>query len=150
MIRSIKKFLKEQPYFLFVVAALVLLVFTFLLDEGLVDIHIYDAMFLLSLTDIIWGMIVGLLLTWGTYRLLNGILISQYLTWFHIIVTIGVFGVAIIYMWQNAKPDLNLNVEGLAKEFRREEKVYSFLIILLVMAQLGFTINFIGGLFKKW
>jgi heme/copper-type cytochrome/quinol oxidase subunit 1 len=150
MTARLKTTLLNQPYFVFIIIASILLPISFFLKERTADIHVHDTLFVIPLMHILWIIIIALFLAWAIYRFTDKVLLTKYLTWFHVIATL----VALIFfisacLGQNISPRQELSWKSLEKELQREQKIYLTISIVFVLAQIAFIINFVGGILRR-
>jgi high-affinity Fe2+/Pb2+ permease len=125
MTLRIKKTLLNQPYVVFIIIASILLPISFFLKERTTDIHVHDSLFVLPLMYVLWVIIIALFLAWTIYRFTNKVLLTKYLTWFHVIATL----VALIFfisacLEQNTSPRQELSWKSMEEELQREQNKY--------------------------
>jgi hypothetical protein len=146
----IKTILTSQPYVLFIIVALILFIISFFVKEIIVDIHSHDTMYVLSLTHILWMIIILLLLGWLIYKIAARVLWSKYLTWFHVMATLGFFVLFVIACWwQPEPPGQELNYKIIRQQLQRERIIISSILIIFIVAQICFLVNIVGGLLGK-
>lgn len=149
MLPRIKTILSNQPYSLFVLAALILLAISLFVRERIIDIHAHDTMYVITLAYILWAITILFLLIWTIYKLAAKILLSNYLTWFHVIVTLAFFFFLIIISLVPATPPVQeLNRDNRRQEIQREQIIYGSILVLFIVAQICFLVNLVGGLLR--
>ena len=140
----------NQAYFLFILIVTILILISIFLRERLIDIHIHDTKFVISLMPVLWIISVTLILGWAIYRLTNKFLLTKYLTWFHVIATLLVFIFFIgVCLWQNTSPTQEVSWKSLEEELQREQKIFLTISIVFILAQTAFIINLVGGFLRR-
>jgi hypothetical protein len=150
MLTSLKTRISSQPFNLFLVTAILLLVFSFMTRGQSIDIHIHDTLFVISTILFIWALGITLLLIWAIYKLTSKFLWARFLTWFHVAITIFVLLVLLTEnFWHDKlippiKGDI-VSFDTFQTFTGQEKKIILPLIILFLAGQLAFILNVIGG-----
>jgi hypothetical protein len=149
--------IKSRPYNLFLLAGVFFLLsslFT-LNQKGTVDIHLHDTYFIIDRTFILWLMTFLAFFVWTLYRLTNSFLLSKALTWAHIIITLLTLLLlpGTIFFGNNAtdipsRRYLDYNNWTSFNSNTKYSKTLVIIVIALLLGQVGYVINFIGGLIK--
>lgn len=152
--------LKQRPYNLFLLTAILLFIVGLFSFNSAMDIHLHDTYYVFPLTYFIWTPTIILLIFWLLYLATKNILFSKRLVWTHIILTIVscIFILTIPCFMTNS-------YDGLAGMPRRyydiwQSKTYKFfgnltktavfLIFTLAVGQLTFIVNFFIGLYRRF
>jgi hypothetical protein len=154
MLTDFKTKISNQPFHLFLVTAILLLVFSFFTWGQSIDIHLHDTYFVISTIFFIWALGIVFFLVWTIYKLTSKVLWKRFLTWFHVLVTIFILIVLLTANFWHDKliPPINrdfVSFETFQADTEREAKVILPLVIVFVAGQLAFVVNIIGGLTNK-
>ena len=136
-----KSVFTNRPYNLFLLAAVLLVVSSFLMLEQTLDIHLHNTYYVFPTAYLIWAIALILLLAWTIYKLINQFLLTKYLTWFHVVATLIVLLVLLFSnLWYSPPVPTNSTQPLYFTEVLK---------ILFIAGQIGFLINFVGGLFRR-
>jgi hypothetical protein len=146
----LKSSFKKHPHNLFILAALLLFIISFFPGGRVIDIHLHDTMFVISMTYFFWALAIVLVLVWMIYLFTNNILLTKYLTWIHIIATLIVLIVLISAMLSEDEPrHEDINWETIENDLRKEEIIIQTFSILFLIGQIAFLLNLLGGFCKR-
>lgn len=148
--------LKQKPYHLFLITAILLLPFSLLDFHSVIDILVYDTFFILPVKVgfLLFG--IALAVLWFIYILCYKILFSKKLTCWHTMSTL-ICAVLLLLL-----PDL-LTLSGVAgmprryydddstslRLFFKTKNILHFIVLLLILSQLLLLFNLIAGIVKK-
>ena len=90
MLTSLKRRIINQPYFLFLLTGIILIITTFFTFGQSVDLYLGDTYFLVAINYFIWALAGLFLIAWTVYKLTNKSLWTKKLTWTHVLTTIFV------------------------------------------------------------
>ena len=107
------------------ITAGLLFILSFLHLTESIDIHLHDTYFVFRGSTLYWGISLLFLLFWGIYRLTDKYLLTTYLTWLHVVITITGLVYCFIVFFPSSR-----------------------VLVVLIAAQLGFVVNVLGGLIK--
>jgi len=136
----------QRPYHLLLVAAIILLITSFIEWNYYIDIHLHDTYYVLPAPWIYWEGVVIAALLWVVYHLTFRILLQKALTWIHIIVTI--ISPILLRIWYHFfeiySPVPHYYIAG---DLYAGASINLVVIILIffVTAQVLFLVNLIGG-----
>lgn len=136
-------------YLLF--TAIVLVVASFF-THGMNDFHWHDTYIVIS--DQIYFLLIAIIFIfiWGIYYLLRNVLLAKWLTWLHVLSTVGlIIALSTASFWYNSEVLPKRRVRYY-NDFEEDNKrlaiVFIPLIIVFFAGQLAFFINTIGGAIK--
>lgn len=146
---------KTKPYNLFLIVALIFSssVYFFSNKNNSIDIHLHDTYFVIAYTQVIWLLALIAITIWILYVITNKFLYSIKLVWVHTISTIVALTLIAITLW------LLKHNNGITRQyydisnnnintFDGYEKIIGIVLVLLVVVQIVFIVNFIIGLIK--
>ena len=151
--------IRSRPYNLIFLVALanVLLSIIPLNQKNTIDIHVHDTYFVIAHFHILWLLAIIALIVWAIYILTKRILLSKVLIWTHVIVTVLplILLTWLLFFGNNFfNPGLHQYVDFSTWTSFESHDTYSKAIIIIVfvllLGQLVYVINFIGGVFKRW
>ena len=134
----------KRPYHLLLITAILLFILSFWHRKDSIDIHLYDTYFVFS--GVYYMMSFFFLLCWGIYRLTEKFLLTKYLTWFHVIITI-LFFTCIFTTSLSLKTSSNSFMD--MENFYRQQQQYIWIGIVLIIAQAAFVVNLVGGAIRR-
>lgn len=129
----------KRPYHLLLITATLLFIVSFWHKNDSIDFHLHDTYFVFS--GVYYVMSLFFLSCWGIYRLTEKFLLTKYLTWLHVIITISI----LIYC---LTPDFYKTAPVSYVELGSYNWYYQIAAVL-VGAQIGFVVNLLGGLIRK-
>lgn len=141
------KKLADQPYDLFLLTAITLLLYSFIPNGRLEDIHLHDTMIVLAHSTMMQIIAILLLLIWVLYRTLTRFLQRKILTWFHLLATLlpVILIVALSATEQEARPDA-YDIQTYKDELRLKLFSVGTLGIIMLLGQFSFLINLLAGI----
>ncbi len=154
MSTSLQTRLTNEPYFLFLLTAILLFIASFFMRRQSLDLHIHDTYFVISTNYFIWTISIIFVLIFGLYKLTDKILWTKGLTWFHFLATIIVFVLlATIGVWHDIIiPPIKRDTTTFQNYFqdqKRDQILALSIAIIFITGQLAFFVNLVGGLFKR-
>ena len=140
-----------RPYNFLVVFAILFILFSFFTFSNSIDFHLHDTMFVVAIPHLFWLIAILLLFFSFIYKVTNRILFSNYLTWFHIIITLLFLIIISFPLWGYNPPLMYIDASPWTSfnRFHYINRMISWLIILFLLAQLLLLINIIAGFIKK-
>jgi len=134
----------RRPYNLFILASFIILMIAFLFWSESVVIDILGFTIFVDGKSTIYFLIFLMMAYWAIYRLSRRHLTSDFLTWTHIIITIGIvghfLGTGTLYLKSKATNDFEVNLmEQLMINRERTIRVASVTGILFIIGQLTFV-----------
>jgi hypothetical protein len=148
-----KDVILRRPYNLFLLTAALLLVVSFFFRNQSLDFHLHDTYYVVSTNYFVWALMAVLLFGWILYEVTNKLLLTRYLTWVHVLATIALVVICMTAgLWY---PTLIPPVKGdytwqtFEEEQQRQFKSVTPWFILLVVGQVAFIVNLVGGVIKR-
>ena len=136
-----------KPYNFLVVFAIIIFFISFFLTQDTVDFHLHDTMYVMSLPHIFWLLAILILFFALVYKLTNRFLLSKYLSWIHIILTLlSLLAILLYPIW--AYRSHSTFIDGSFERFIAMNRLLSWFAGLFAFAQLLLLINIIAGLIK--
>jgi hypothetical protein len=147
--------IKQRPFELLGLFALLFLLISFIPFQHPIDINIHDSYFVFPVQSIFIACAFYFLFVWSVYLVTNNVLFSVCLTRLHVAITISLTVISlVIFMikspvnnapkryysfgeFEKSKPILNLYV------------IYAAMIVTTLLAQLLLPINIVCGLLKN-
>lgn len=152
--------IKRNPYNLLFLLAILLFLFGFLNFRSVIDIHLHDTFYVVTVKHLLWALAVLLFLLWLLYFITKKYLYSKLLTWIHVIATIvtSIFILSIPFLLKDPYRELagmprryydvgESNAYQFAGELSRTALVCAY---ILAAGQLTYLLNLIWGLFKHF
>lgn len=153
MLKKALLFFQQYPYLLLILAAVLLVIFSFSDHHQTVDIHVYDTMFIISGYLVYWLISFCLVVTAGLYAGLKRFLPNPVLTWTHILLTLLLLSIAAFFVnyynniYTNARGDNSpASILHRAYYINTSEAVYGWLIVLFLAVQFVLIAHVIGGI----
>ena len=151
--------LKQKPYHLLLLAAVLLFIAGLFGFNSEIDIQLHGTYYILSLTYILWRLSLILSIIWLLYLASKNILFSKTLSWTHIILTLVacIFVLTMPYLITNWDEEIvgmprHYHDFGQSKTFKYSgnlTKHAEIVAFILVAGQLTFLINLIIGLYRR-
>lgn len=150
---------KERPYNLLLLTAILILIASFFTSGQILDIHLHDTMFVITIEYVFGLLIILLLLFWILHWATRRFLFSKALIWIHVIASAlsSLFlAVALLYA-----EDRNKELAGMPRRYIDKEDWQmagnpdylrdgmTIAVLLLIAGFLIYFINLIMGLVKK-
>lgn len=144
--------IKQQPYNLFLIAALLLVLVSFLSkSEHTFDLHIHDTYFVVAFDHFLGLLAIIPCSIWVIYWLTKNMLYSSKLTWIHSTTTIFMLLLLVFSPFGNVEPRRYYDYSewGSLKSFLSYNSIISILFSVLFTVQVLFVINIGVGFIKK-
>jgi heme/copper-type cytochrome/quinol oxidase subunit 1 len=142
--------LLSKPYHLFLWAGLLLVLFSFVLPEQTVDIHVHDTYYVVDQPQILWMLAVVVYIFFGFYLLVQKLLLSQKLTWIHTTLTLlCIAGFICFPLFARYKNYVDFTSWTSFHRFEKSMVVVKGILLVFLTAQLLLLVNVIGGVIKK-
>lgn len=145
--------LKQQPYNLLLIVALLLFIAALLSFNFPIDLHFHDTYFVLPITYLIWLPGLLLFLFWLIYLFTKHFLFSKALMWIHILLSIlcSVFILALTYIstysFAGTEVPKYYYDDG---TFGNLSKVTVIAFLILFLGQFTYFINLCAGVIKSF
>ena len=149
--------LKQSPYNLLLLAALVLVLISFFLNQDrTVDIHLHDTYYIIAQGHLFLFFAVIVWFLWFLYLLTAKVLYSTSLTWTHVAITLSTvlfllfllnFGGDIF----NPRPRRYFDYSSWNSfnVYSRNMRWITYITIALLLGQITFVVNLIAGIVKR-
>ena len=137
------------PYYILLFSAITLFFLSFFSNQETLDYHIHATVFIISFAYFLRAVAFVLLIFWVIYKISYKILLSINLTWIHIICTVLLLILILIAGYLNTFPESTDADLKSINRFQIINKWISIFFSSLLLLQLLFLINIIGGLFIK-
>lgn len=151
---SLKTRLTAQPYFLFLLTGVILIIATFFTFDQTIDFSFHDTYFVVAVNYFIWAAAILFFLLWGIYKVTDRFLWTKKLTWIHVSLTILVLILlSIIGFWHDKilppiKRD-TVSYQDIIDVQKREGILAYPIMILFIVGQIAYFVNLIVGLIKR-
>lgn len=142
----------SQPYKLLLITAILLIFLSFFVLRKTLDIHLHETYFVIALNIICWILAAALLVFSLVYWLASHTLLSPFLTWTHVILTLilVVLVVAAPYWLPPIEQSFSSHSLGVIEQKWKFYRNLQILILFLLAGQLTFLTNLVGGLIKRY
>jgi hypothetical protein len=148
------KNLINPPFSLFLSTGLLLSVATPFFWRQRIEYHLHDTLFVFPFVYVIWAVAIVLVLMWIVCDAARKILLSGFLTWVHVTATI-LFVLACFTsgLWYQgidnpASRSAYYSFQTMMENNRRVAIIILPLLLMLLLGQLAFIINIVGGIIK--
>ena len=145
-----KVFIHQYNFLLFI--AVIILVLSFLVSKT-IDIHFHDTYYILSAPIFFMPVCLFLSLSWLFYRWTMNNLFSWALSTVHITLTlVSIIAFLFLLYFQNYF-EFNIVSWNRFNRFNKTNLLFSSFVLIFLIAQIMFIINFIGSLFliiRRW
>lgn len=144
----------KQPYLLFLLTGLVLLIASLFMFGQSVDIHLHDTYLVVAVNYFIWFLAIFCFIAWTVYKLTDRFLWTKKLIWTHVSLTILVLILlSTIGFWHDKilppiKRDA-ISYQNIVDYQKREAVVAYPIATLFILGQLAYFVNLIVGLIKR-
>jgi hypothetical protein len=146
--------LKNQPYFLFLLTGVILIITTAFTFKQTLDFHLDDTLFVVSANYFIWALVIASFIAWAIYKLTYKFLWTQKLTWTHVLSTIFVLMLlATIGFWHDIRlPTIKrstISFQNIVDDQKRESVIVFVIVAIFLLGQIAYLVNLIVGLSKR-
>lgn len=152
--------IKRNPYNLLFFLAILLFLFGFLNFRSVIDIHLHDTFYVITVKHLLRALAVLFLLLWLLYFITKKYLYSKLLTWIHVIVTIVtcIFILSIPFLLIDPYGELagmprRYYDVGQSNGYQFEGELSRTVLVcayILAGGQIIYWLNLIWGLFKHF
>jgi hypothetical protein len=144
----------KRPYNFFLLASVLLALGAFYIPRQILDIHLHDTYYVISVTYLFWAIALMFLFAWVGYKLTNRYLLTKYLTWFHVASTLIVVMILLTTkLWHDNPVQTNergpLSFRKLFETQQKQHIIPITISILFMAGQIGYFINLLGGLLRR-
>ena len=154
MLTTLKTRLTDQPYFLFLLTGLILIIATFFMFGQSVDFHLHDTYFVVAVNYFVWTLAGLFFIAWAIYKLTDKFLWTKKLTWTHVLITIFVLLLlSTIGFWHDKilppiKRD-TISYQNIIEDEKREAIIAYPITAIFIFGQEAYIVNLIVGLIKR-
>lgn len=141
MMKRIIRSVQQRPYLLFLLTAIVLIIYSFFVRHEMTDIHVDDTMLIISTYLIYWVIAFCFIVTAALYAGLTRFLPNRALTWTHILLTLLVL--LSVALAVNHYDNIYKNAQHY---IQTSEFIYRWLVLLFLVAQLIFVGHIVWGI----
>lgn len=149
--------LKTKPYNLLLIVGVIFILLSFLNSNrsGTIDIHLHDTYFIIAHTQILLLLAFIAVFIWTLYILTYRFLFSKVLTWTHVIITLLTLFLLtwiLYFSYGFPNPTARRYVDySLWTSYNTyaDSKATAILSIVLLLGQIIYIVNVIGGIFKR-
>jgi heme/copper-type cytochrome/quinol oxidase subunit 1 len=142
-----------RPYNFLSFLGIVLIIISFFVVSSTIDIHLHDTYYIIGYQQFFWLIALIILFFALLYRITNQVLLSKFLTWLQIIITLLSFIALIAFIfWGNEATRRYIDVSAWNSFHRLSviSKIISWIVLIFIFGQVVFIVNIIGGLIKKF
>ncbi len=142
--------LLSKPYHLFALAAVLLIMLSFIPANHPMDLPVQGASYVLSYTDTLRAIAMLLLLFWILYMITFRFLFSTVLIWLHIVITLLLLTLIVFLFFRFSVENIPDEIKDLSFQAGLNPRmVVPVLIMLLLITQLTYIINLFLGVVRR-
>ncbi|MBX3242801.1 MAG: hypothetical protein KIT80_03235 [Chitinophagaceae bacterium] len=155
MFNKLKAKLTNQPYFLFLITGVALIITTAFTFGQTVDFHLHDTYFVVSVNYFIWVLSALLIIAWILYKLTDRFLWTKTLTWTHVLATIFLLlSLSTIEFWYDKMlPPVKREVisfQDIMDDQKRTGIIAYPIVVIFVLGQAAYIVNLVVGITRRW
>ena len=138
-----------RPYHLLLLAGIALLISALIPTEETMDLHVHDTYIVTTRSSFYWALAMLTYLLWGICFLTRKVLLSNTLTWLHVIPTLVVIVLFIcLPLFSFHRRYLDLTPWSTFNELEGIKVVLASAAIVFIIAQILLIVNLVGGVFN--
>ncbi len=142
--------LLSKPYHLFALAAVLLIMLSFIPANYPMDLPVQGASYVLSYADTLRSIAMLLLLFWILYMITSRFLFSIVLIWLHIIITLLLLVLIVFLFFRFSDQNIPVEIKELSFQTGLNPRmIVPVLIMLLLITQLCYIINLFLGVVRR-
>ena len=142
--------LLSKPYHLFALAAVLLIMLSFIPANYPMDLPVQGASYILSYADTLRAIAMLLLLFWILYMITFRFLFSTVLIWLHIVITLLLLTLIVFLFFRFSVENIPDEIKDLSFQAGLNPRmVVAVLIMLLLITQLTYIINLFLGVVRR-
>ena len=143
----LKRHLLDRPYNLFLLTALFLLIVSFIILGQSKDIYLDTTYFFIPTVHLLWILTSFFLLGWTIYKLTDRRLLTNRLTWLHVVTTLAfLIFIWVLWTWHDS---LFPPTKTYLAYRQRRTMIIAPAWTIFGIGQIAFFINLIGRRFKR-
>lgn len=142
--------LLSKPYHMLALAAVLLIMLSFIPANRPMDLPVQGASYVLSYSDTLRAIAMLLLLFWILYMITVRFLFSVILIWVHIVITLLLLVLIVFLFFRYAGQNASNEIMELSFQTGlNPQMIVPVLIMLLLLTQLSYIINLILGVVRR-
>lgn len=142
--------LLSKPYHLFALAAVLLIMLSFIPADPPMDLPVQGASYILSYADTLRAIAMLLLLFWILYMITFRFLFSTVLIWLHIVITLLLLVLIVFLFFHFSEQNIPDEIKDLSFQAGlNPPMIVPVLIMLLLITQLSYIINLFLGVVRR-
>jgi len=147
--------IKSKPYELLGLCAILVFAISLLPTSNAVDFNSHDTYLVISMHHVYWLIAAIFLFIWLLYFCFSSVLLSKKLTWANVILTIFPVMILLVALFARTSLDgvprryYSFTEFQNMKPWYKKEVLYSGILATIVVGQLIFIVNLLGGIIKR-
>ena len=139
-----------RPYHLLLLAGIALFISALISTKETIDFHVHDTYIVATRSSFFWVLALFTYLLWSIYFLTRKVLLSNKLTWLHVVPTLVAIALFIClpHFSFYDRSYLDLTPWTTFNKFQGTREVSVIVAIIFIIAQLLLIVNLVGGVFN--